>query len=114
MTLSGEGEYNLNILKEIEVTDSFFELDNKVMKCQSYRDKGTYDDCTTRYFMKEIRIICGCLPLHVDNATIKEEKVCTTPRYRVFIYYLRFPPALLKEKRHALIQLYKKVNKLIA
>ena len=78
MTLSGEGEYNLNILKEIVVTDSFSELDSDVIKCQGYKGKGTYDDCTTRYFLEEMRLKCGCSPLAVsNNATIIEEKVCT-------------------------------------
>ena len=75
MTLSGEGEYNLNILKEIEVTDSFYELDNKIRKCQSYKDNGTYDNCTSRYFMERMMLNCGCLPYAIKNAT-NREKVC--------------------------------------
>ena len=76
MTLSGEGEYNLNILKEIEVTDSFYELDNKVRKCQSYEGNDTYDNCTTRYLMEQMRLKCGCLPFAIMNSTIDNEKVC--------------------------------------
>ena len=78
MTLSGEGEYNLNILKEIEVTDSFYELDNEAKKCQSYNDKGkgTYDICTTRFFLEKMRLNCGCLPYSIMNETLMNEKVC--------------------------------------
>ena len=76
MTLSGEGEYNLNILKEIEVTDSFYELDDKVRKCQSYEGNVTYDNCTSRYFMEQMRLKCGCLPYGIMNSTINNEKVC--------------------------------------
>ena len=76
MTLSGEGEYNLNILKEIEVTDSFYELDNAVKKCHSYHEKGTFDNCTTWYFWEKMKLNCGCLPLSIINATINNEKVC--------------------------------------
>ena len=76
MALSGEGEYNLNILKEIEVTDSFYELDNGVKNCQSYNGKGTYDICTTRYFREKMRLNCGCLPFSINNATINNKKVC--------------------------------------
>ena len=75
MALTGEGEYNLNILKEIEVTDSFYDLDNGVKKCQSYHDKGTFDNCTTRYFWEKMRLNCGCLPFSIINATINNEKV---------------------------------------
>ena len=76
MTLIGEGEYNLNILKEIEVTDSFYELDNEVRKCQSYKGNNTYDFCKTRYFMEQMRLKCGCLPFAIINATVSNEKVC--------------------------------------
>ena len=68
MALSGEGEYNLDILKEIEVTDSFNELDNEIRKCQSFKSKETYDNCTTRYFMEEMRLKCGCLPFAIVHA----------------------------------------------
>ena len=76
MTLSGEGEYNLNILKEIKVTDSFLELDKDIRNCQSYNSKGSYDNCTTRYFVEQMRINCGCLPYAISNGTFNKEKVC--------------------------------------
>ena len=76
MALSGEGEYNLNILKEIEVTDPFYELDNEVRKCQSYKGENTYDICTTRYFLEQMRLNCGCLPNSIINATTNNGKVC--------------------------------------
>ena len=76
MALKGEGEYNLNILKEIEVTDSFYELDSQVRKCQSYKGNDTYDNCTSRYFMEQMRLKCGCLPYAISNVTVNNEKVC--------------------------------------
>ena len=76
MTLSGEGEYNLNILKEISVTDSFLELDSDVTKCQNYNFEVSYDKCTTRSFSEEMRINCGCLPFFISNATINKDRVC--------------------------------------
>ena len=39
----------MNNLKEIEVTDSFFELERDIRKCQNYKNKDTYDTCTTRF-----------------------------------------------------------------
>ena len=68
MALSGEGEYNLDILKQIEVTDSFYGLENEMRKCQSYKSKETYDNCTTRYLMEEMRLKCGCLPFAIVHA----------------------------------------------
>ena len=76
MTLKGEGEYNLNILKEIEVTDSFYELDNKVRKCRSYEGNDTYDNCTTQYFMEQMKLKCKCLPYAIMNGSVINEKVC--------------------------------------
>ena len=76
MTLTGEGEYNLNILKEIKVTDSFYNLDKKIRNCQSYKGKGSYDLCTTRYFIEQLKTNCGCLPYAISNANINKEKVC--------------------------------------
>ena len=76
MTLSGEGEYNLNILKEIKITNSFTELDKDVTMCQNYKSNDTYDSCTTRYFMDQMMLKCGCLPDVIINAKINNEKVC--------------------------------------
>ena len=42
--LIGEGEYNLNALKEIRVTDSYLGLDQDDTQCQ---DKEPFDNCTT-------------------------------------------------------------------
>ena len=44
--LIGEGQYNLNTLKEIVVTDSFLGLPEKDKSCQNVE---TYDDCITRH-----------------------------------------------------------------
>ena len=59
LTFAGEGEYNINAVKEIKVTDSFLELDKKTRKCQT---KETYSDCSTRNFMNAVLDQCGCLP----------------------------------------------------
>ena len=76
MTLSGEGEFNLNILKEIEVTDSFYDLEKGARKCQSYKVNDTYDNCTSRYFMEQMMLKCGCLPYAIMNGSVINEKVC--------------------------------------
>ena len=58
--LFGEGQYNLNNIKEIAVTDSFLGLDKDIRKCQNIE---TYDDCKTRLHVEHLRQECGCLPL---------------------------------------------------
>ena len=69
MTLSGAGEYNLDILKEIEVTNSFDELDTEVKNCRSYKSNGSYDSCTTGYFHGQMLLNCGCIPYAISNST---------------------------------------------
>ena len=58
--LMGEGQYNLNNIKEISVTDSFMGLDRDSRKCQNIE---TYPDCKTRLYVEHLRKECGCLPL---------------------------------------------------
>ena len=60
VVISEEGQYNLNNLKKISVTDSFMGLDIKKRNCQSI-DK--YDQCKTMLHMENLRHECGCLPL---------------------------------------------------
>ena len=60
MGLFGEGQYNLNNIKEISVTDSFMGLDKNTRKCQNIE---TYDDCKTRFYIEHLKQKCGCLPL---------------------------------------------------
>ena len=55
-----EGQYNLNNLKEISVTDSFMGLDEATRNCQEIE---TYDDCKTWLHVDNLRKKCGCLPL---------------------------------------------------
>ena len=44
--LHGEGEYNLNVIKDVKVTESFHTLSKDDKGCQNTE---TIDDCTTRY-----------------------------------------------------------------
>ena len=70
--MSGEGSYNLNVLKEIKVTESFNKLDEDVKKCQNVE---TYDECTTRHHMKELREKCRCLPLALSDSEVDVENI---------------------------------------
>ena len=111
MTLSGEGEYNLNILKEIKATESLYELKQEDRNCQGYGKEVTYDTCTTKYFMEQLRLKCGCLPFAIINTTIYNEKVCGKCKTSFDLWvsccynlYARFPCVIQKKRRYALKQ----------
>ena len=52
-------EYNLNVIKEIVVTNDFLGLDKDVTNCQN---EETYDNCITRKFTNTMYEKCKCLP----------------------------------------------------
>ena len=62
VTLIGEGEYNLNILKEIKVTESFLGLDKDTRKCQN---EEPILNCTSRHYTESILKKCGCIPANM-------------------------------------------------
>ena len=51
----------MNNLKEIEVTDSYLGMDEKVRGCQN---EETFV-CSTRQYVDTFLSSCGCLPLHM-------------------------------------------------
>ena len=59
---SGEGEYNLNVLKRIDVTDSFLGLNAESRGCQN---KEPFENCTTRNYEKTLLEQCKCLPFNM-------------------------------------------------
>ena len=62
LQLVGEGEYNLNALKEIKVTDSYLGLDLDVIKCQNQEPRK---NCTTKQYHDTFLGKCGCLPVNM-------------------------------------------------
>ena len=60
--MNGEGEYNLDYLKEIVASESYLGFDKTVRKCQ---DEEDFNDCTTRHYLGNILSNCGCLPLNM-------------------------------------------------
>ena len=66
VTLVGEGEYNINALTEIKVTESYLGLDEDVINCQS---KESLYDCSNRKYVDTILDQCGCLPLSMIMAS---------------------------------------------
>ena len=60
--LIGEGEYNLNDLKEIRVTESYLGLDQEDRGCQN---EEPLINCTTRKYNDTLLGECGCLPFNI-------------------------------------------------
>ena len=58
----GDGQYNVNNVKELKVTESFLGLDEKVKDCQ---DNEAIQNCTTRQYLHSILEKCGCLPINM-------------------------------------------------
>ena len=52
VSLKGEGLYNLNVVKDIKVTDSFTGLDIDVRNCQIGQ---IFEECTTKHFMEKMK-----------------------------------------------------------
>ena len=64
--LIGEGEYNLNALKEIKATDSYVGLGKDVTECQN--EESSFS-CSTRQTIDAFQNECGCLPFAIRVST---------------------------------------------
>ena len=62
LKLFGEGDYNLNVVKEVKVTDSFLGLDSDVKGCNM---EETFENCTTKIYVETVKQKCGCLPFNI-------------------------------------------------
>ena len=62
LVIHGEGEYNLNIVKEEKGTDSFLAMSSDVTNCQEIIE---YQDCTTKVYDDALKKNCQCLPFHL-------------------------------------------------
>ena len=60
-----EKEYNLNVVKEVKVTEAFLGLGKDVIKCQN---DETYDDCRSRQYYDAIKSVCQCLPFNIRTS----------------------------------------------
>ena len=67
--LIGEGEYNLNVVKKIDVTDSYLAFDQNFRQCQN---EESLSMCKTEYYLNTLLKKCGCLPFHIR---ITDDKV---------------------------------------
>ena len=69
--LIGEGDYNLNDLKEIDVTEEYLGLDENVRGCQN---QESFHNCTTRHHIDALIKECGCVPFNIklsSNEVVK-------------------------------------------
>ena len=64
--LIGEGEYNLNALKEVKATDSYIGLGKEVTECQN---DEPFFNCSTRQTIDAFLKECGCLPFAIQLST---------------------------------------------
>ena len=65
LILHGEGSYNLNVVKDIKVTDSFMSLSQRAKQCQN---KEAYLDCKTEEYLHALVDTCKCLPFGLKFA----------------------------------------------
>ena len=57
----GEGEFNLDVLKEIKATKSYMGMDQGVINCHN----EPFQSCTTRQYKDSILRKCYCLPINI-------------------------------------------------
>ena len=60
--LIGEGDYNLNVVKDIAVTESYNGLPQSVRGCQN---QEPFENCTSRIYFDSLMAKCGCLPFNM-------------------------------------------------
>ena len=65
LILKSGKEYNLNVVKQVKVTEDFLAMDKADIKCQNHE---SFDECTTRLYLDELKSSCGCIPFHMGLA----------------------------------------------
>ena len=78
-----EGEYNLNVMKEVKVTDSFLGLDQVVRGCQN---QESLHDCSTRNHIDTYLDKCGCLPFNMKFSQKVNLLKTVFVKLRVFLW----------------------------
>ena len=81
LKLYGEGDYNLNVVKEVKVTDSFLGLDSDVKGCNM---EETFENCTTKIYIETVKEKCGCLPFNIYLS----DKVQTWSTRKYYVLWL--------------------------
>ena len=73
LILHGEGNYNLNVVKEMKVTDSFMGLPQGVKQCQNTK---VYLDCKTEEYLQALINNCMCLPFGLKYFNDSNISIC--------------------------------------
>ena len=77
--LVGFHEFNLNVMKEVKVTNDFLGLDKSIQGCEMEK---SFDNCTTLKMIENIKKECKCLPFNIRIGT----KVSYTYSQQTFSY----------------------------
>ena len=64
LKLYGEGQYNLDGIKQIVVTESYLGLDEDVRRCQNVE---VFETCTTESYRETFINKCNCLPFNIND-----------------------------------------------
>ena len=75
-------EYNLNTVKEFEVTDDFLNLDFQKRDCQN---QESISDCKTRLYREDLLTQCKCLPFNIRVSDEVIEKLILKLIYELLI-----------------------------
>ena len=66
LTVHGDGNYPLSLVKEIKVTDTFLGLEQRFKKCQTKESLG---ECTSALLLNKSIEMCGCVPFGLKTLT---------------------------------------------
>ena len=81
----GEGEFNLDSLKEFKVTDSYLGLEKDARGCQN---EEPMENCTTRHYNDKVLWECGCLPININMQYPKVSTCRETAQYTFKIFII--------------------------
>ena len=75
-------EYNLNTVKEFNVTDDFLSINfEKRGRCQNYESKS---DCKTRTYKDAVLNQCKCLPFNIRVSDVVMKRFTSKLFYEYF------------------------------
>ena len=64
MKLYGEGQYNLNSVKEIKASEDFLGMDKSIRECQN---EESFEVCKAKRYIEEFLDECKCLPFGIQH-----------------------------------------------
>ena len=93
--------YDLNVVKEIKVTDSYMGLDEMDRQCQN---NEKLQECKTKQYVDALLNDCGCLPLSINILNVCRNLKSSILMNKVFL----FPgPTLLYPRTIKMYEEYK-------